>query len=164
MIDPEKRARIERIFRQNQSGPTEIGREVGVHHSTVSRVLREAGLEPVVKVQRPRMVDPYLPAIQKKLKEYPDIHASRLFGIVQELGYPGQPDHFRSIVAQVRPKKQAEAYLRLVTLPGEQGQVDWGHFGTLQVGRASRPLYAFVMVLSYSRQLFCKRQPESVGI
>lgn len=47
----------------------------------------------------------------------------------------------------------AEAYLRLVTLPGEQAQVDWGHFGHLQIGRARRPLMAFVMVLSWSRRI-----------
>ncbi len=50
----------------------------------------------------------------------------------------------------------AEAYLRLRTLPGEQAQVDWAHFGTLTIGRAARPLMAFVMVLSYSRHLFLR--------
>lgn len=54
----------------------------------------------------------------------------------------------------MRPK--AEAYLRLRTLPGEQAQVDWGHFGHLTFGRARRPLMAFVMVLSYSRQIFLR--------
>ena len=39
---------------------------------------------------------------------------------------------------------------------GEQAQVDWAHFGTLAVGRARRPLMAFVMVLSYSRHLFLR--------
>jgi len=29
--------------------------------------------------------------------------------------------------------------------------VDWGHFGKVTVGRAERPLMAFVMVLSWSR-------------
>jgi hypothetical protein len=46
--------------------------------------------------------------------------------------------------------------LRLRTLPGEQAQVDWGHFGHLAIGRARRPLMAFVMVLSYSRQIFLR--------
>jgi hypothetical protein len=41
-------------------------------------------------------------------------------------------------------------------LPGEQGQVDWGHFGHLEIGRARRPLMAFVMVLSHSRQIFLR--------
>jgi len=32
--------------------------------------------------------------------------------------------------------------------------VDWGHFGKVTIGRAVRPLMAFVMVLSYSRMVF----------
>src|SRR5258707_536797 len=46
--------------------------------------------------------------------------------------------------------------LRLKTLPGEQAQVDWAHFGKHQVGRAERILWAFVVVLSYSRQVFLR--------
>jgi transposase len=38
-------------------------------------------------------------------------------------------------------------------LPGEQAQVDWGHFGKLTIGKAERTLMAFVMVLSFSRQI-----------
>ena len=45
---------------------------------------------------------------------------------------------------------------RLRTLPGEQMQVDWGHFGHLEIGKARRPLMAFVAVLSYSRQIFLR--------
>jgi hypothetical protein len=56
----------------------------------------------------------------------------------------------------LRPRPAAEAYLRLRTLPAEQAQVDWAHFGKLQIGRALRPLMAFVMVLSYSRHLFLR--------
>ncbi|HEY3494901.1 MAG TPA: IS21 family transposase, partial [Polyangiaceae bacterium] len=42
------------------------------------------------------------------------------------------------------------------TLPGEQGQVDWGHFGKVQIGAATRTLWAFVMVLSWSRHIFLR--------
>jgi hypothetical protein len=44
-------------------------------------------------------------------------------------------------------------------MPGEQAQVDWAHFGKLAIGRAQRPLWAFVMVLSYSRRLFLRFFP-----
>ncbi len=74
--------------------------------------------------------------------------------MIKERGYPGGPDHLRRIVGRLRPKKPAEAFQRLRTLPGEQGQVDWAHFGKLQIGRALRALWAFVMVLSYSRRIF----------
>ena len=34
--------------------------------------------------------------------------------------------------------------------------MDWGHFGKLTIGRATRDLLAFVMVLSYSRRIFLR--------
>jgi transposase len=154
MIDDETRAKIIRLSQVDKWLVTTIGNEIGVHHGTVKRVLHEAGLSPVSRTRKPRLVDPYLPFIQEKLKAYPDLCASRLYGMVKDLGYGGRPDHFRSLVACLRPRKQAEAYLRLKTLPGEQAQVDWGHFGTLRIGQATRRLSAFVMVLSYSRQVF----------
>ena len=55
--------------------------------------------------------------------------------MVRERGYRGSPDHFRHLIACHRPRPTAEAYLRLRSLPGEQAQVDWGHFGHL----ADRP-------------------------
>jgi hypothetical protein len=35
-------------------------------------------------------------------------------------------------------------------------QIDWGHFGHLDIGRAHRPLMGFVAVLSWSRQIFLR--------
>jgi Integrase core domain len=76
--------------------------------------------------------------------------------MVAERGFVGAPSHFRLLVAAMRPRPAAEAYLRLRTLPGEQAQVDWGHFGHLPIGRCRRPLMAFVMVLSHSRMVFLR--------
>ena len=73
-----------------------------------------------------------------------------------ERGYKGGPDHFRHRIANHRPRPAAEAYLRLVTLVGEQGQDDGAHFGHLQIGRAKRALMAFVKVLSWSRRIFLR--------
>ena len=76
--------------------------------------------------------------------------------MAQERGYRGGPSHFRHIVACLRPRQPAEAYLRLRTLPGDQAQVDWGYFGHVVIGRAKRPLMAFVAVLSFSRHIFLR--------
>ena len=100
------------------------------------------------------LLDPFLPFVRETLKQFPQLTASRLYAMVRERGYTGGPDHFRHLIAHYRPRPQAEAYLRLRTLPGEQAQVDWAHFGKLTIGKATRTLMAFVMVLSYSRQIF----------
>ena len=133
-----------------------IARQLRVHHGTVRRVLAQAGVPVRPKTVRASLVEPYLAFISETLAKYPTLRASRLYAMVRERGYPGAPDHFRALVAQLRPRPAGEAYLRLRTLPGEQAQCDWAHFGKLTIGRALRPLMAFVMVLSYSRHLFLR--------
>ena len=43
----------------------------------------------------------------------------------------------------------------------DRAQVDWAHFGHLVIGRARRPLMAFVMVLSHSRRIFLRFFPDA---
>lgn len=131
-----------------------IASQLGVHHTTVKRVLSETGIDKSKVLVERSMIDPYLSFILEQLQRFPNLTASRLYGMVVERGYPGGVDHFRHLISFYRPKTPAEAYLRLRTLPGEQAQVDWGHFGHMSIGKASRPLMAFVMVLSYSRKIF----------
>jgi transposase len=133
-----------------------IARQLHVHRDTVRRVLAQAGEPALSSPLRPSRVDPYRGFILQTLERFPTLSAARLFVMVHERGYRGSPEHFRHVIAGLRPRPAAEAYLRLRTLPGEQAQVDWGHFGHLQIGRARRPLMAFVMVLSYSRRIFLR--------
>lgn len=151
---PEIEAQILRYYHVEKWRIGTIAAQLRVHHSVVRRVLAQAGLPRPGPPPRPSPIDAYLPFILQTLEKFPTLTASRLFAMVHERGYRGSPDHFRHLIAQHRPRRPAEAYLRLRSLPGEQAQVDWGHFGTIQIGRARRPLMAFVMVLSYSRQLF----------
>ena len=120
-----------------------IAKQSGVHHTTVKRVLHSRGV-PGARRYRPSMVDPFLEFIEATLETYPDLPSSRLHAMVVERGYPGSKSHFRRVVAGLRPKKPAEAYQRLRTLIGEEGQVDWGHFGRREIGGARRPVSAFV--------------------
>ena len=97
-------------------------------------MLAQAGLDAGRVSLRPSMADPYMPFIEETLEKYPRLRASRLYEMVKARGYPGKPDHFRRSSARYRPRPPAEAYLRLRTLPGEQAQVDWAHFGKLRSG------------------------------
>lgn len=133
-----------------------ISRHLSVHHSTVKRVLSDTGVPKKKILVHASMIDPYLPFILDTLQRHPKLTASRLYAMVSERGYPGGVDHFRHLISCYRPKPMAEAFLRLRTLPGEQAQIDWGHFGYLDIGKAKRPLMAFVMVLSYSRKIFLR--------
>ena len=156
MISPERAAEILRLYHAEKWRVGTLARQLGVHHNTVRRVLAQAGQAPGLAAVRPSMVDAFVPLIRATFEKHPTLRASRLYAMVCARGYTGGPDHFRHVVARYRPAPVAEAYLRLRTLPGEQAQVDWGYFGKLQVGRAERALWGFVMVLSYSRQIFLR--------
>ena len=155
-IDKEIETKILRYHFVEQWRVGTIATQLGIHHGVVDRVLSQAGLPKVERSPRSSIIDPYLPFIIETLKEFPTLTAVRLYEMAKQRGYPGGPSQFRQRISQLRPRKQPEAYLRLKTLPGEQAQVDWGHFGHIQIGQAKRPLMAFVMVLSWSRQIFLR--------
>ena len=149
-------AQILRYYHAERWRVGTIAAQLHVHHTVVQRVLAQAGLPRLGPPPRPSRIDPYLPFVVQTLEKFPTLTASRLYVMVRERGYRGGPDHFRHLIACHRPRPKAEAYLRLRSLPGNEGQVDWAHFGQLEIGRARRPLMAFVMVLSYSRQIFLR--------
>lgn len=153
-IPLELAARIERLYTVEHWRVGTIARQLNVHRDTVRRVLREHGAAPPGVPLRRSLVEPYRAFIRETLQKYPTLTASRLHDMVRERGYAGRASHFRYLVSTMRPRPAAEAYLRLRTLAGEQMQIDWGHFGHLQIGRARRPLMGFVAVLSYSRRVF----------
>lgn len=155
-IDKTLEAKVLRYHFVEHWGVHTIATQLGIHHSTVDRVLSQAGLPKAERTRQASIVDPYHPFIIETLNQYPKLTAARLYAMAVERGYRGGSSQFRSHVAQLRPRKPSEAYLRLRTLPGEQAQIDWGHFGSVAIGRAKRPLMAFVMVLSWSRQIFVR--------
>jgi transposase len=155
VISPEIEANILRLHHAEGWPPGTIAHQLEIHPDVVLRVIEQAQ-KPKPGLTRPSLVDPYMPFILETLKKYPKLKASRLYSMVKERGYTGGPSHFRNLIARYRPSQPPEAYLRLKTLIGEQAQVDWAHFGKVTIGKALRPLMAFVMVLSFSRAIFLR--------
>ena len=152
----ELKAKILRYYHVEKWRVGTIARQLGVHHTTIKRLLSRTSVKKTDVFSQPSIIEPYLPFILEELQRYPKLTASRLYDMAQSRGYEGGPDHFRHLISVYRPHNAAEAFLRLKTLAGEQGQVDWGHFGHLTIGNARRPLMAFVVVLSYSRKIFLR--------
>lgn len=152
MIAPAQVTEIRRLFFAEHWRVGTIAAQLGVHPDTVRRALAtERFARPTVL--RPSLLDPYRPFLQATLQQYPRLRATRLFEMVRQRGYPGAVGQVRRAARLLRPTPPAAAYLRLNLLPGEQGQADWGSFGTIRIGRATRRLSAFVLVLSWSRAL-----------
>jgi transposase len=84
----------------------------------------------------------------------PELTAPRLLLELRDRGFEGGIAVLRRYVAKIRQPCCRKVYLRIETDPGEQAQVDWGHFGHMRVSGAQRPVSAFSMVLSWSRALY----------
>jgi len=156
MISERTAAEILRLAEVEKWPVGTIASQIGVHHSVVTRVLREKSIVRGGLCIRPCRLDPYKPFVVETLEKYPRLPASRLYQMVCERGYKGGQDHFRAMIAKLRPKPAAEAFMRLRTLPGEQAQVDWADFGKHEVEGTLRRLCVFVMTLSYSRRMFVR--------
>lgn len=161
-IPPEREAEILRLAQAEGLRPGTISRLLGHHHDVVERVLASPA-QPKSKPAPPAaLVDPYLPFLQGVVAKYPRIPSSALWRMACDRGYPGAEGHFRRIVrTRIRPPKSPEAFLRLRSLPGEEAQVDWAHFGHIRIGKAERLLTAFVVVLSHSRAIFLRFYPTA---
>ncbi|KAB2892780.1 MAG: IS21 family transposase [Kofleriaceae bacterium] len=156
MIDAALFARIRRLFFAEHWKVGTIATELGVHHETVERAVEVDRFVRTQRQFRPSLLDAYKPFIGEVLDQHPKLRATRIFEMVRTRGYVGGYKPVRLYVRSVRPTARAEAFLKLATLPGEQAQVDWGHFGKIQVGAATRSLSCFVLVLSWSRAMFAR--------
>ena len=152
MMSPEIRAKIRHYFYAEHWKIGTIARELDLHPDTVRNDI-EAQRLGVAQAVRASVVDPYLEFIRQTLDQHPRLRATRIYHMVRDRGYSGSLVQLRRAVARLRPQIR-EPFLRLETFPGEEAQVDWAHFGQVQVGRARRALSCFVMTLSYSRALY----------
>lgn len=158
MISPSVLAEIRRLHEVEGWSIGTIARQLGVHHGTVRRALARVGWVAQRPARRPSRLDAFLPWLSDQLARHPTLPASVLFEMVRRRGYRGSPDHFRHRLRdlELRPRPQQEAFFELTTLPGEQAQVDWADFGERRVPGGVRRLFAFVLVLSFSRSLFVR--------
>ena len=154
MIDPELRARIRRLHFAEHWRIGTIATELGLHHDTVERAIdvQRKG----VRLVRGSKLDPFRDFVTETLTAHPRLRATRLFEMLRVRGYTGCLTLVRGLARGSRPAARSEAFFRLRTMPGEQAQVDWGHFGKVRIGSAQRILSCFVMVLSWSRAMYAR--------
>ena len=149
----ETEAEIRRLYFAEHWPVGTIAAQLHVHEDVVRRVTGLSSAERFV-AGRPRLVAPFEDFIDETLTAYPTLRATRLYDMLRARGFPGSVRTLREHVALVRPVPKREAFLRLAPLIGEQGQIDWAHVGEVKVPGGTRPLWLFVMVLSWSRALW----------
>ncbi|HET8632377.1 MAG TPA: IS21 family transposase [Thermomicrobiales bacterium] len=134
-----------------------IARLTGHDRKTVRGVLARP-LIPAAPPARPRRgskLDPFAPYLEGRLAEGV-YNARKLYHEIQARGYTGKETQVRAFVQPHRAahRAAARATVRFETAPGEQAQVDWGHFGYIDHHGRQRRLYAFVMTLGWSRAMY----------
>jgi transposase len=142
-----------RILQREGKKQVEIAEILGVCERTVRNHLKAmpAARE---KPKRGSKVDIFKTIIDAILDANPSYNGELIFEKLQKLGYGGKISVMKDYVASVRRTLQLQAVMRFETEPGFQAQVDWKEFGKQIVDGRATKLYAFVMVLGYSRKAF----------
>ncbi len=99
-------------------------------------------------------LDPYKPYIDTILEEDPSFNREVLLNRLQQQGYDGKISILRDYAAARASEISRKAIIRFETEPAFQAQVDWKVLNTQMVDGKEQKLYAFVMVLGYSRKPF----------
>lgn len=153
MLIVEERFMIKEWYRRGLS-ISDIASMTGHDRKTIRKILSE----PPVPARPPRQprarkIDPFVPYLEERMVEGV-LNARKLYGEIRLMGYPGKETLVRAFVQPFREARREQATLRFETEPGEQAQVDWGHFGLINHYGRQRRLYAFVLTLGWSRAMY----------
>jgi transposase len=130
---------------------SEIARISGHDRKTIRAILNGPVSPPRLK-RRPRAkkLEPFVAYLERRIEEGV-VNCNKLLDEIRRQGYQGGKSLVKSFVQPYRGARRQEATVRFETLPGEQAQVDWGHFGFIEHHGRRRRLYGFVMTLGWSR-------------
>lgn len=128
-----------------------IARELGINRRTVTKRLKESELKAYKKITYKSKLDPYKDYITQRVKQaHPDkIPSSVIFEEIKSYGYDGKLRILQSFLKTLVSATTKEEIIRFETEPSYQAQVDWTF-----IRSGKNPLYAFVMVLGFSRMAF----------
>jgi transposase len=155
MLEVEDRFMISKLYEDGVS-ISEIARRTGHDRKTVRAALNAPLLKTVAPYpERSSKLDPFVAYLQKRIAAGV-LNANKLYEEIRQQGYTGKVRLVRYFVKPHREERRqaTQATLRFETAPGEQAQVDWGHFGTVIHQGRQRKLYAFVMTLGWSRAMY----------
>ncbi|MCP4220010.1 MAG: IS21 family transposase [bacterium] len=129
-----------------------ISELTGANRKTVKRYVENPFPErPSPK--RKSKLDPFGEDIKRFLEKDPKVSAVVIKQKLDKLGYDGGITILKNRLRKLRKPREKQAFIRFESGPGEQMQVDWGHFGSLSYGNYKRKLYAMCVVECHSRLL-----------
>jgi len=144
-----------RILQAQGYTQMQIAQVLGVTDRTVRAYLKARPCARKKPVRRSKL-DPFKAFLDEELEKNPSYNGELLYERIVAQGYRGKKTVMKAYVAALRRKLSQQAVLRFETEPGRQAQVDWKEFGRQRVDGHETKLYAFVMVLGYSRMPFVR--------
>ena len=135
---------------------TQLGRKYHMDPRTAKRYAESPQRpEYALSERKPSKLDAYKSQIDLWLEEAP-YSAVRILEKLQELGFDGKYSIVKEYVRSKKMDLDEKATVRFETMPGQQGQMDWGFFEdhmVLENGRMKK-LYCFLLILGYSRMRY----------
>jgi transposase len=136
---------------------SEIARQTGRDRKTIRKSVMGGGQPARKKRERRAKATRKIDAFERYLKQRMGegvYNTRKLYRELRERGYQGGLTQVILYVQPYRPKHDESAVMRFETEPGQQAQVDWGYFGTMEHEGRQRKLYVFVMTMCWSRAMY----------
>ena len=136
MIDYETYARIRHYKEKEGLTPIQIADSLSLDIRTVLKWVNEKHYQSGKREKRSSKLDPFKNDIVRMLERH-SYSAVQIYQRIKEDGFEGGYTIVKDYVHRVRPAK-TKAYLKLSFAPGECAQVDWGSYGSVNVGSTIR--------------------------
>ncbi len=156
-MDEAIKGRILHLYTVEKLSIRQIAEQLHIGRKAAAGVINDSNCEKTSALgQKVFNIDPYKSLIGQWYKEYPKLKSIQIYERLKEYGYKGGYRTVSKYTLQYRQKKN-EYYHALTFVSGEESQVDWFTVTNLSFG----VVYAFVMVLSYSRYSWGKFYPRN---
>ena len=132
---------------------SEIARRTGVSRKTVRKYVAMEKPLKYSREGRQSVIAPYTDYVRGRIDKH-NLSAVRIYEEIREKGYPGSYTTVKRLCRVIRKNRRIQAVYRYETDPGKQSQVDFGDFGYIDIDGKHRKLYAFSMILGYSRMRY----------
>lgn len=138
-----------------------LAQKFSVHHSTICKALKRRNCHVDDQADLPRvskLIIPHLDQIQRLMRDYPKMPATRMMELLSKSGYKGSVNTLRRAVLseEMRAKTNPRAFSRREVFAGQEAQVDWLEFGKVRFAHGEDKIYILVIILSWSRDIFAR--------
>ena len=131
---------------------SEISRRLGISRATVRRYLKSGKVPQYHRDPAGSMIEQYLPLMREMIDRH-NLSAVRIYEELGKKGFKGSYSLVKQYSRPMRNDRKILAVYRYETDPGKQSQVDFGEFGYIEI---DGKLYAFSMILGYSRMRYAE--------